>query len=425
MNRFFSSFLSPARRGMLFLSSGTTLAQLIMIGSVLVLVQFYSPEHFGIFALFGAVSAVGATIAGARYEMAVVIPETESEALNLVKLAVGISLGLAAVLLVLMPLGILVVGDVIGDGMTWLFCVLTPLNIWLMHAILTLNQWVNRCRRYPVLAKAAVLQALAINTVSLLLGGWALGAAGLMIGAIAGRVITLGFILRLGLAPGELGAILGAGISDLRPIARRFANHPRHLMPSTLVGTLSMQVPVLMLSNCFGAAVTGYYSMASRFITLPTIMISSAIGEVYRERISVRFREYGQFRSLFVRMLAALVTIAVVPFAAMYWLAPDLFATMLGPEWSDATDYAQIMIVAAFFQFVLTPLDKGAVIVGATRFVFFWQLSRLVLSLGIFATVYFAELSVFTTLWLIVGASTFAYLINCIANYHFSGGRPA
>jgi len=66
---------------------GTGFAQALAIISSPILTRLYSPEEFGVFALYNSVVAVFLVFASGKYEYAFVLPSNKKEAENLFKLS--------------------------------------------------------------------------------------------------------------------------------------------------------------------------------------------------------------------------------------------------------------------------------------------------------------------------------------------------
>jgi O-antigen/teichoic acid export membrane protein len=63
--------------------TGTAIAQAIPIGISPILTRIYTPDNFGVFAIFFSITTIFGTIASARYELAVMLPEREEDAINI------------------------------------------------------------------------------------------------------------------------------------------------------------------------------------------------------------------------------------------------------------------------------------------------------------------------------------------------------
>ena len=66
---------SEFSKNVLTLMTGATIAQAIPIAISPILTRIYTPEDFGIFALFIAITTIFGTIANGRYELAIMLPK--------------------------------------------------------------------------------------------------------------------------------------------------------------------------------------------------------------------------------------------------------------------------------------------------------------------------------------------------------------
>jgi O-antigen/teichoic acid export membrane protein len=93
-------FKSEFNSNVLTLMVGTTIAQAIPIAITPILTRIYTPEDFGILALFMGFTAIFGTIANARYELAIMLPEKDEDAINIAALGLLIVIFLFLVLLI-------------------------------------------------------------------------------------------------------------------------------------------------------------------------------------------------------------------------------------------------------------------------------------------------------------------------------------
>jgi len=74
---------SEFSRNVLTLMTGTTIAQAIPIAISPIVTRIYTPEDFGIFALFIAIITIFGSIANGRYELAIMLPKKDEDAINI------------------------------------------------------------------------------------------------------------------------------------------------------------------------------------------------------------------------------------------------------------------------------------------------------------------------------------------------------
>ena len=77
---------SEFSKNVVTLMTGTTIAQAIPIAISPILTRIYSPEDFGMFALYFSILALVGVIATARYEIAIVLPKDDEEAIKILAL---------------------------------------------------------------------------------------------------------------------------------------------------------------------------------------------------------------------------------------------------------------------------------------------------------------------------------------------------
>jgi O-antigen/teichoic acid export membrane protein len=72
--------------------TGTTIAQAIPIAISPILTRLYSPDDFGIFALYMSITSITGVVSTGRYELAVMLPKKDEDAMNIAVLSVFIAL---------------------------------------------------------------------------------------------------------------------------------------------------------------------------------------------------------------------------------------------------------------------------------------------------------------------------------------------
>ena len=84
--------------------TGTTIAQAIPIAISPILTRIYSPEDFGILALFMAIVMIFGSISNGRYELAIMLPKKDQDAINIFALGLIITLSISILLLIIVIL---------------------------------------------------------------------------------------------------------------------------------------------------------------------------------------------------------------------------------------------------------------------------------------------------------------------------------
>lgn len=339
----------------LTLMTGTTLANLIPIATSPVLSRLYSPSDFGLFALYAGVAALLAVAATGRYEMAIVLPAEDGDAVDLL----GLSLLLAAAVAVVSGLavaafhpGLLALLHAPAlSGWLWLL----PLGVLLMGMAQALGNWLNRKRAYRRIATSRIAQAVTTATFSIALARTGLGAGGLIVGAITGQAVGT-LVLTVAAWQGMRGSGLRASREGMRRQAARYREFPRVNAIHALVDNLNASATVILLAHFFGTVVVGHYSMVMRVLTAPVALIGSAITQVFYQRAAELHNRGGDLTALMKSVLRKSVWIALPAALALLVAAPTLFTLAFGPDWAPAGLYARLLSPYMFFYFLAAPL---------------------------------------------------------------------
>lgn len=339
------------------LVSGTTVAQLLGILAAPVLTRFYTPEAFGLVAVFTSITSIIGVIACLRYELAIMLPESDEEAANLL----GVSL-MFAVLLSLLTVPIVWWGGDVLAG--WLnapnltpYLWLAPLAVLFAGVFTALNYWNSRTKRFGRLSIARVTASVATTTAQLEAGFSGFAAGGTLIGASVGGNMLATSVLGGQIWRDDRKVFLGSiRWREMIQGIKRYRKFPLFSTWSALLNTISIQLPALLLSTFFSPLSVGLYALGYRLLNVPMSLIGSAIGQVFYQRASVAKAEQG-LGSVVKTTSDQLIKLGVFPFLLLMAIGPDFFVTVFGSHWLDAGVYIQILAPWLFFVFVGSPIS--------------------------------------------------------------------
>ena len=173
------------------LISGTTVAQFIAIMLTPILTRIYSTEDFGELSLFMSITGILSVVSTMRYEMAVILPEKEDDAINIMAL----SFVIATAWSLLSLFAVYLFGDLIHDfwgkdnKIGYLYFI--PLVILILGLIQVLNFWAIRLKSFKNNAYSKIGNSMVNNGIALSLGVSIKGSLGLVLGFILAQVTSL------------------------------------------------------------------------------------------------------------------------------------------------------------------------------------------------------------------------------------------
>lgn len=367
------------------LISGTGAAQLVALLALPLLTRLYTPEEFGLFAVFSAILSVGATIVCLRYELAIVLPKTNRAALLVFRLCLLATLFVSALAGISFFFTYDTLKALYGQSApNWL--VLIPLSMFVGGMYKAATFWHTRLKNYKRLAYSKVSQSVPQTLIQLLLGFTPLGLGGLVIGEIFGKLCGTATLWL-----NNSGLIIfdrSTTPQRLKKVANTYRSFPLVSSWSVVVNQLGAVAPALVIASYFGVEMAGWYAMAQRVLAVPMDLVGQAILSLYVGEASQIIRENpSQTKFLYWKFLRKMFLLGAVPVIVVLAAGDWLFLNILGNDWATAAIYAKILVFGFWFRFAISPLSQTLNMIGRQDIQLYWDLSRLFLVIGCFSLV--------------------------------------
>lgn len=347
--------MSDFNKNILLLLSGTTIAQALPIVLMPLLTRLYTPADFGVLSIFVAVTTILGSIANARYELALTLPESEDDAITVAALGVSIATVFSALLLIPFVAFNGSVSSLFDNQAisTWLYFV--PLVVWLIGLFNVFNFLNTRLKNYKDIAVSHVYRTVAMVSVQLVLGYLKFAASGLIIGQILSQFAVL---FRAGLKlPTQKIISRMLDVSKQKIAALRYRRFFIFMLPATLMNSLSANFITLYLPALFSLTTLGYYSLAQRALGAPSALIGSSIGQVYMQEASAERLLSGVVKKSFISAFKKLFVISLVVFIPLYFIVEELFVFVFGEQWRLAGVYTKILLPYFAVNFIVSSLS--------------------------------------------------------------------
>lgn len=412
---------SEFARNVVTLMTGTTVAQAIPVAISPILTRLYGPEDFGALALFIAITAIFGAIANARYELAIMLPSEDEDALNIAALGLLISSALSVILLFVAisfnsRICTLLGNDHIGP---WLY--LAPLTVFFTGLFNVLNYYNNRIKRYKDIAQASMVKAVVLATVQLAAGVLRAGAGGLVAGQVASSLFANAKLLRNTLGRADWRRVIT--LERMRQQGRRYRDFPLFSMPAILANTLAQHLTNILISAYFNVATLGQYALVQRVLGMPSSLVGTAISQVFFQQATVERQRTGKAVNAFDGTVKKLALLSAPSFLLLMLVAQELFALVFGERWRIAGHYAQVLAPFFAIRFIVAAVTTINSVFEKQKISLAWQLLLLASALGsIIASHSFGlGFSGFVVVFSVVG--TACYLILLFLLFMVSRGR--
>lgn len=356
---------SGVYRGMLIILMGAGLARIVGIVSIPALARIYTPEDYGVLALYTSLVTMLAPIMTLRYVQAIPLPKTDLIAFNLFsvcfKLIVFFSLLLAFALAVW--------GEVILGWfnmevlMPWRWLIVLGATGTALYELFSL--WATRKRKYTIISKAQLTQSLTGNAAKILLGLLGYKPSGMIIGQFLSQ--SSGITSFVKDARDELKAFVPKIRRNKEILAAKYyQNFVWFRFPSQILMVLSVQAPVLMMASLYGKELTGQLSMAMMALSLPVGLIGEAMSKAYYAEISsLGKNNINKIIKLTFSVQKNLFYIGIPLAIIIYYSSEFVFKLILGDSWATAGIFSSLLAPFILFQFTSSPLMEVINILSA------------------------------------------------------------
>jgi len=397
------------------LISGTTLAQAFSVLIYIFLSRIYTEEDFGVFGLYMNILNITVIFSTAKYELAILLPKSERESINLLGLSGMISVVVSLLLLVIVfPMNDQICRWLGSEQISrWLYFI--PLSTLMVGWFTSFRNFSNRQKRYKLITGANIGQSISNSLLKLGLGLLIAGAAGLIFGVIFGQVVgfLVFFMVHWRINGSKLSWI---SWSEMKRLGRKYSLFPRYNMWQGLINNFSGAFPVFILSSYFTTATAGLYTFGYMILYRPVNLMANAFYQVMFQRFVEKKHINSSIRPDVLLFLKRSTQVLVLPFIVAAIFFPEIFGFIFGDKWIEAGRYAQILLPWIFMTSLVMPLSfipdlykkqRVAMIIDGVKLV-----GRLAgLAVGVIMENVYIGLALYSGLSaLIIGYSLFWYL---------------
>jgi O-antigen/teichoic acid export membrane protein len=413
-------------RRVTMLSGGTLLGQLALIASSPILTRLYTPEEFGVLAVFAAISSMLGQVMALRYEFAVPVCRKEEDAAAVAWVGCVVTLLLTALLALVLAFydeSLANLFQMPGHaGLLWLL--LPFLLLWGLGLVLTCWSVRRGAFRINAMSNAVFASTQAVSQVGLgFLGG---GAVSLVAGHTVSSV-TRFMVLLPTLSAADRVLLRRVGWRRVAAAAREHWHYPVYAGSSSLLQSAATMLPQVLVAMLYGPAAAGLFGLGQRITGIPVRMLGEAgshafLGEIAQAEGPALYR-------LFNRTTIRFLALGLLGMSPLLVAGPALFAFVFGEPWRQTGAIVQLLVPLHLARFVVVPVSQTLNVLGHQRLALAASV-LIALALGLaFALAAWLSLPLLTAVLLYSAASCLAFLFYLGAAWHVArqaaGGAAA
>lgn len=353
-------------KNVITLMSGTAIAQAIPVLISPILSRLYTPEDFGVLALFMSIAAVISVIATGRYELAIMLPEKKRDAYNVLALSLLFTFVVSVftfILVVIFKKPVAIFFEEPGIE-PWLYFL--PVVVLFAGIFQAFNYWSTRHKTFKRNAAGRVSQSTVMSATNLGMGVAKAGSSGLILGYILGHVVAalvLGWQTLIHLK--EIRKEITR--KEIIENAKKYKNFLKINTPHAFFDSLQNNGIIYLIMFFFSKLILGSYSFAFRILKAPVGLIGSAIYQVFYQKATEALKNGQQIQPMVRKVYRNLFLIGFPVFFLLFLFARPVFTFVFGEEWKISGEIAQILIPWLFLNFIASPVSCIAIIMNKQR----------------------------------------------------------
>lgn len=398
------------------LTLGTTIAQVLPIIIYPILGRIYTPADFALLASFTSIVSIFQVISTGKYEGATLIVDDDNAAANVVTLALGI--GIVSCVFFTGILFIPQVRELLSPNLgLWVF--LIPAATVFVNIYEAYNEWSVRKKRFKYLSYNKITYSATTSIGKLSFAKVGLFNSGLLTGDILGKFLTsVVCVWRIWTKDKE--TFKDVSYPTMKHLMVKYRNFPMFTMPAQLLNTIGAAAPVLILNHFFNSTEVGFYSMTYAVLTVPISIISYSVRDVFRQKANMIYKETGQFRDLYVKVLKKIAIMTAIVAIGVFWILPWGFGLVLGEQWRVSGEYAQLLLPMIAVDFIAMSFSGVFVVTQHLKALFNWQLIYCFSTIGslLIGSIFFKDIKITLLIFSFVRLFVYGYMIAL--SYKFS-----
>lgn len=337
------------RINLIKLMSGSVGAQIIIALSTPILTRLYTPEAFGVAAIFSATYGLLIPVISLKYDQAIIIPKSNSSAK-----ALGASVIIVSTFNCFLVALIVLLYLFFSLNKSEYHLLLLPVALWFGSAYTLMQQWSSRMSNYSHYANSQIIGSISNITVCL---GLALSLTGDPVFLVLGFATGMGVSLVVTIAgfrtwPYKLKKY------NYRTVGRRlkaYLRFPTFVLPTAVITVIGINAIPIIVAFFYSLDDVGVFSIANRVLMVPAAIVGGSLAEAVRSEFAACQRTRLPVTPVFKKVFLPIVILAGTLFGIIYFVPPNVFSLIFGKSYANSAIIAQALILAIFSHFISAP----------------------------------------------------------------------
>jgi O-antigen/teichoic acid export membrane protein len=393
--------------------TGTAAAQVLPLLLSPLITRLCTPGDMGTFGIWVGVIAIASTVATLRLQAAMILDHEPSAQQTCFSVVAYFS-SLLAIVITLCAVLARFWGVPQAQNMSWFGLLTIGVGSWLTAYNTMIIAYATS---YLAFGKAALVKvcgagAIALGQLLLLLTG--LGGAALLAGHLFG--LAIGMVAAIILLSPPRASVSVKPTAAQRKYLEKHQSFWRFALPAGLLNIAAGKFPLFLIGAKYGLVSAGLFALTERVLTAPISLLAASVLEVFKREAVHEFQTLGNCKKAYRGTFKALVLLGCGPALFIFAFAPDFCAWIFGEPWRGAGEFARILSLLYFFNFVASPLSYVFFVAGKQKVEFVWQIALFITTI----TVFLAPLSLTQVLWNYTISYSLLYVVYLYLSHRFA-----
>jgi O-antigen/teichoic acid export membrane protein len=407
-------FKSEFNSNVFTLMMGSTLAQAIPIAITPILTRLYTPEDFGVLALFIAITSILGSVATGQYEQAIILPKKEEDAIHIAALSLLIALCFSIFLLIIVIFLSAQITSLIDDQEITFWLYFVPLVVLITGLFNVLNYLHTRKKLYKDLSKIMIYRSTMGATAQISIGLLKTGATGLITGQILSHLVAN---IRLMSNVRREYVDIKLNLKKIKQVSKRYKNFFLYSIIGTLSNTSAQYIVNILITSIYNFTTLGFFYLAQRVLVIPSMVVGSSFSQVFYEAATKEKQKKGSATQIYKKTLLKLSLLSAFFFPPVYFFAEDVFAFFLGDKWKASGKIAVLLLPLIVAQFIASTLAMIFFVFERQRILLIWQILLLISSIIIILVSFWLDLAFLDFITLYSWLTAILYILYIFISY--------
>lgn len=400
------------RRNFIGMAVANTLAQAVGVLALPILSRTFTPADFGVLAIFVSLHAMLVAVVTGRFDW--LMPNAHEKAVAAGIFALGLICTFLVTLVTALAMGGFAQPIAVWVGIpspdAWLLWFM-PIAVAVGGIQLLLWAWHVFGGDLKAVSVSRVTQALVTLLVSVAAGLFGMGAMGLILGFLAGFILSLPVLL---LGDRELASLLVFRRSlGLKELLRRYWREAAASLAVSIVNTaVVVSIPVLLAQH-YNATVVGWYGLVMRAATAPIGFVTNAITHSFwADAARLAKEDPARLRGFYLQSVLRL-SIMAIPVILVCLAAPLYIGPIFGRDQWEGAGRLLAAVTPYLYAIIAIGPTTHLMVYGRQNWQFWSDLGMLTLA----AALVFAIATANGEAWQAVLAASTVYLIGYLIRF--------